>query len=176
VSEPARPTAQQTVGPFFHIGLPWERGGELVSPTHPDAIRVVGTVRDGDGEPVPDALIELWQPAEEAFGRCPTDADGGFEFVTVKPEAVPGPDGRPQARHIAVSVFARGLLCRLATRIYFPDEQQANAADPVLAAIGDEQLRSTLVARDEPEGRLRFDIRLQGEGDGGQGETAFLDV
>ena len=165
-----RPTASQTVGPYFHIGLPWEGGAELVPAGDPRAIRVGGTVYDGEGKPVPDALIEIWQPAEEAFGRTPTDADGGYEFVTVKPAPVEGPDGRPQAPHIAVSVFARGLLVRLVTRIYFPDEQEANANDPLLSSIEDEELRSTLLAR-EAHGVLRFDIRLQGEG-----ETAFLDV
>lgn len=165
-----RPTASQTVGPYFHIGLPWEGGAELVASDDPRAIRVGGTVYDGEGEPVPDALIEIWQPAEQAFGRTPTEAEGGYEFVTVKPAPVEGPDGRPQAPHIAVSVFARGLLARLVTRIYFPDEAEANAADPLLSSIEDEEARSTLVAG-EDGGRLRFDIRLQGDG-----ETAFLDV
>jgi len=156
-----------------------------VDRSHPDAIRIVGTVLDGEKRPVDDALIELWQangagryahpedvreelPLEEGFtgfGRCQTDEAGRFEFVTVKPGPVPG-----QAPHIAVSVFARGVLKRLATRIYFPDEEEANAADPVLSAIDDEDLRSSLVARRE-DGALRFDVRLQGEG-----QTAFFDV
>jgi protocatechuate 3,4-dioxygenase, alpha subunit len=180
-----RPTASQTVGPFFHIGLPWEGGAELVSPDHPDAIRIKGTVLDGEGTPVDDAMIELWQanragryrhpedsrvgiPLEEeftGFGRAQTDDGGRFAFVTVKPGAVPG-----QAPHIAVSVFARGVLKRLATRIYFPDEEEANAADPVLSSIGDQPERSTLVARPE-DGALRFDVHLQGDR-----QTAFLDV
>jgi protocatechuate 3,4-dioxygenase alpha subunit len=137
---------------------------------------------------VDDALVEIWQangagryahPADDredlpleddftGFGRCATDADGRFEFTTIKPGPVPGPDDRRQAPHIDVSIFARGLLNRLVTRIYFPDEEQANAADPVLSLIEDEELRRTLVALPE-DGALRFDIRLQGEG-----QTAFF--
>jgi protocatechuate 3,4-dioxygenase alpha subunit len=180
-----RPTASQTVGPYFHIGLPWEGGAELVPSEDPDAIRIEGTVLDGEGAPVDDALIELWQanragryrhpedrredvPVDEGFtgfGRTETDEAGRFAFVTVKPGAVPG-----QAPHIAVSVFARGVLKRLATRIYFPDEEEANAADPVLSGIEDERERSTLVARPE-DGALRFDVHLQGDR-----QTAFFDV
>ena len=158
-----RPTASQTVGPYFHIGLPWEGGAERVK----DGIRVGGTVYDGEGEVVPDALVEIWQPAERLFGRCATDADGRYAFTTVKPAPVPaaGGGGGEQAPHIAVSLFARGLLVRLVTRIYFPDEEQANAEDAVLAAAGD-----SLVAAAE-DGGYRFDIHLQGEL-----ETAFLDV
>ena len=145
-------------------------------------------MRDGAGEPLNDALVELWQanragryahpedareepPLEEGFtgfGRCGTDADGRFEFVTVKPGRVPAPDGTLQAPHISVSVLARGILKRLATRIYFPDEQQANGADPVLASV-DTARRSTLVAVPEDGDVLRFDIRLQGDG-----ETVFF--
>jgi protocatechuate 3,4-dioxygenase alpha subunit len=184
------PTPSQTVGPFFHFALLEENQSELVSPDHPSAVRIRGTVYDGAGEVVPDAMLEIWQanaagryahpedarahlPLDESFsgfGRCGTDAGGRFEFVTVKPGPVPAPDGRPQAPHVSVSVFARGLLKRLATRIYFPDEETANASDPVLTSIGDEALRSTLVARGE-DGGLRFDVYLQGER-----QTAFFDV
>lgn len=184
------PTASQTVGPFFHIGLEPLADAQLVDPGDPDALRIEGAVLDGAGEPVPDAVVEIWQanrsgryahpedgreelPLENGFtgfGRCPTDGDGRYGFVTVKPGVVPGPDGRPQAPHIAVSVFARGLLKRVVTRIYFPDEDAANAADPVLSSIEDPALRATLVA--EPAGGgLRFDVRLQGER-----QTAFFDV
>jgi protocatechuate 3,4-dioxygenase alpha subunit len=160
-----RPTASQTVGPYFHIGLFPE---PLANPDDPRAIRVGGVVTDGEGQPVGDALIEAWLPDEGLFGRTPTGDDGGYELVAVKPAPVGG-----QAPHIAVSVFARGLLTRLVTRIYFPDEEEANAGDPVLAAAG--EARDSLIA--QPEGdRLRFDIRLQGAGDAGEGETAFLDV
>jgi len=177
-------TPSQTVGPFFEYALPYEGGERLVSPDDADAIRIAGAVLDGDGRPVDDALVEIWQanrhgryrhpedtneelPLEEGFtgfGRCPTDAEGRFEFVTVKPGAADG-----QAPHIAVCVFARGLLRHLYTRIYFPDEVAANAADPLLAAIEDTALRSTLIAH-SLDGVLAFDIHLQGER-----QTAFLD-
>ena len=183
-------TPSQTVGPFFHFALLDEDQSELVSPDHPSAIRIEGAVYDGAGEVVPDAMLEIWQansagryahpedvredlPLDEGFsgfGRCSTDAEGRFAFVTIKPGPVPGPDGRPQAPHISVSVFARGLLKRLATRIYFPDEEAANAADPVLTSIEDGDLRSTLVAH-AVDDSLRFDIHLQGDR-----QTAFLDV
>jgi protocatechuate 3,4-dioxygenase alpha subunit len=178
-------TPSQTVGPFFAYALPYEGGERLVAPEGPDAIRIAGTVLDGDGRPVDDALVEIWQanrhgryrhtedtreelPLEEGFtgfGRCATDEDGRFGFVTVKPGPVP-----PQAPHVNVCVLARGLLRQLVTRIYFPDEQAANAADPLLSSIGDPAIRSTLVAR-ERDGALAFDIHLQGER-----QTAFLDV
>ena len=161
------PTPSQTVGPFFHIGLPDDGGHELVPPGHPHAIRLLGTVLDGEGEPVRDALIELWQanrdgrydhpedareeiplePGFRGFGRCGTDTSGGYRFVTVKPGPVPHPDGAMQAPHIDVSVFARGLLKRLVTRIYFPDERDANESDPVLASVEPER-RASLVARE----------------------------
>jgi protocatechuate 3,4-dioxygenase, alpha subunit len=183
-------TPSQTIGPFLHIELPYEAEEKLVDPNHPGAIRLLGTITDGEGDAVDDALVEIWQanaegryahpedareevPLEEGFtgfGRCATDDQGVFEFLTVKPGRVPGPNGRPQAPHIDVSVFARGLLNRLVTRIYFPDEAEANAEDPVLSLIEDEAQRATLIAR-ENGGALRFDIRLQGEG-----ETAFFVV
>lgn len=184
-------TPSQTVGPFFHFALLDEDRSRLVAPDHPSAIRIEGTVYDGAGDPVPDAMVEIWQasragryahpeddreelPLEEGFsgfGRCGTDAEGRFEFITVKPGVVPGPDGRPQAPHINASVFARGLLKQLVTRIYFPDEEEANAADPVLSLIEDPDLRSTLVVRSTGSGLLHFDIHLQGEK-----QTAFFDV
>ncbi|MGH2946411.1 MAG: protocatechuate 3,4-dioxygenase subunit alpha [Solirubrobacteraceae bacterium] len=178
-------TPSQTVGPFFAYALPYEGGERLVRADDPDAVRIVGAVIDGAGEPVSDALIEIWQanragryrhpedsreelPLEDGFtgfGRCPTDAEGRFEFVTVKPGPVP-----PQAPHINVCVLARGLLRQLVTRIYFPDEAAANAADPLLSSISDPAARSTLIAR-RLDGVLAFDIHLRGER-----QTAFLDV
>jgi protocatechuate 3,4-dioxygenase, alpha subunit len=174
-------TPSQTVGPFFSFGLPFDGGDRLVDPDDPDAIRISGTVYDGAGEPIEDALIEIWQanrhgryrhpedtrdeiPLEDGFigfGRCGTDAQGRYEFVTVKPGAT-----APHAPHINVIVLARGLLRHLFTRIYFPDEEEANAADPVLSSIEDPAVRETLIARE-----LQFDIHLQGER-----QTAFLDV
>jgi len=183
-------TPSQTVGPYLSIGLLTdEMGSSLVPDDDPRAIRIRGQVLDGNGDPVPDGLVEIWQanaagryahPADtrdevsledgfRGFGRSGTVDDGWFEFTTVKPGTVPMPDGRPQAPHLVVGIFARGLLKRIATRMYFPDEEEANAADPVLAELG-EQERATLVATAE-DGGLRFDIRLQGDG-----QTTFFAV
>jgi protocatechuate 3,4-dioxygenase, alpha subunit len=184
------PTPSQTVGPFFHDALLDGDRSELVSPDHPKAVRIEGTVYDGAGEPVSDAMVEIWQangagryndhadnredlPLDEGFsgfGRSGTDAGGRFSFVTVKPGPAPLPDGGMQAPHIMVSVFARGLLKRVVTRIYFPDEEEANAADPVLSSIEDPKPRETLIARVEGDA-LRFDIHLQGEN-----QTAFFEL
>jgi protocatechuate 3,4-dioxygenase alpha subunit len=184
------PTPSQTVGPFFSIGLPDDPPAELVAPDDPDALKLEGVVYDGEGETVVDALVEIWQanragrydhpedtrnePGLEegfrGFGRCGTDAEGRFRFVTVKPGPVPSPEGGLQAPHILVSVFARGLLKRVATRVYFPDEAEANGADPVLASVEDPAQRAALVAASE-NGGLRFDIHLQGES-----QTAFFGV
>jgi protocatechuate 3,4-dioxygenase alpha subunit len=153
------PTPPQTVGPFFSIGLPWEDGPAVVEPGSEGAIALRGTVYDGEGEPVPDALIETWQAPDEGcrgFGRCPTDADGRWEIVTRKPAPAAG-----EAPHVAVAVFARGLLHRVPTRIYFGDEADANAADPLLCAL-DADRRATLIATAE-DGAYRFDIHLQGD-------------
>jgi protocatechuate 3,4-dioxygenase, alpha subunit len=185
------PTPSQTVGPFFHIGVDESFiGPELVPRDHPDAIVLFGVVTDGEGAPVSDSMIEIWQanPAgryanpEDAraeipltegfdgFGRAATDADGRYELVTLKPGPVPGRNGEPQAPHIEMSVFARGLLKRLVTRVYFPDEAEANEADPVLSSVEDPDARATLVAVPE-DGGLRFDINLQGDR-----ETTFFAV
>jgi protocatechuate 3,4-dioxygenase, alpha subunit len=137
-------TPSQTVGPFFAIGLCRETQNEVV----PGGVRLAGRVLDGAGDPVPDAVVELWQQGDDGtrWGRCGTDAEGRFEFVTERP-----PDGVAE-----VLVFARGLLRHLATRCYFPD-----AGDAVLEAL-DPADRETLVARKE-NGALRFDVRLQGD-------------
>ena len=160
------PTPPQTVGPFFAIGLPWPDGPAVVEPGSAGAIALHGTVYDGGGEPVPDALVETWQadpaPPARGFGRCPTDELGRWEIVTRKPQPAGG-----EAPHVAVAVFARGLLDRVPTRIYFGDEPEANAADPLLASL-DPAERATLVA--EPDGAgYTFDIHLQGDH-----ETVFL--
>ena len=150
----SRTTPSQTVGPFFSIGLADATQNVLV----PDgSVRIVGQVLDGAGDPVPDAVVELWQPGADGtlWGRCGTDAEGAFEFVTEKPA---GEDG--SAPSIDVLVFARGLLRHVATRLYFPDEA-ANSDDPILAPLEPGE-RETLVARPDGEA-LRFDIRLQGE-------------
>ena len=162
------PTPPQTVGPFFSIGLPWPDGPAVVEPGSDGAIVLRGIVYDGEGAPVPDALIETWQsdPAapSRGFGRCPTDGDGRWEIVTRKPAAAGG-----EAPHVAVAVFARGLLHRVATRIYFGDEPDANAADPLLSGL-DPDRRATLIAAAH-DGGYRFDIHLQGDH-----ETAFLQL
>jgi protocatechuate 3,4-dioxygenase alpha subunit len=159
-------TPSQTIGPFLAIGLPWPDGPYVVPEGTPGAITVAGIVRDGAGAGVPDALVETWQadpdgrfahpddprgPAEppagfRGFGRCATDEAGCFRFITRRPGALPAPGGGVEAPHLDVSVFTRGLLNRVVTRIYFPDERAANEADPVLSAIGDPARRATLVA------------------------------
>ena len=172
------PTPSQTIGPFFHDALLDRIYSELVSLDHPEAIVIRGTVYDGAGEVVPDAMVEIWQANRDdlsldedfsGFGRSGTDESGEFSFLTVKPGPVPGPDRQVQAPHVMVSVFARGLLKRLVTRIYFPDEEEANAGDHILSSIEDQELRRTLLARDEGDA-LRFDIHLQGDG-----QTAFFE-
>lgn len=158
-------TPSQTVGPYFAIGLLDRPANELV----PDGIRIAGRVLDGAGEPVPDAMVEIWQADEEGryqpdfgWGRSGCDTEGRFSFVTRKPGRVQG-----QAPHVSILVFARGLLKPVRTRMYFPDEEEANAEDPVLSAVED---GSTLVALEAGDG-LEFDIRLQGDG-----QTVFFAV
>ena len=184
-------TPSQTVGPFFHDALSWPDAVALVRPeTRGERIAIVGRVLDGDGQPVPDALIEIWQanaagrydhpedrqgkprdPAFRGFGRCASDADGGFRFATIRPGRVPGRGNSLQAPHINVGLFARGLLRRLVTRIYFEDAPE-NAEDPILALVQDPARRATLLAKPVPgDGPVyRFDIVLQGKG-----ETVFFD-
>jgi protocatechuate 3,4-dioxygenase alpha subunit len=182
-------TPSQTVGPYLAIVLPWSDGPDVVAGGRPGRITIKGRLTDGAGEAVPDGLIEVWQadpqgrfnhpddprgPATHdgfrGFGRCPTDADGRFHFHTVKPGPLPDGAGGTEAPHLDVSVFARGLLHRLVTRIYFPDEADANAADPVLTALTADQ-RALLTATAQDDATLRFDIRLQGEG-----ETPFFQI
>jgi protocatechuate 3,4-dioxygenase, alpha subunit len=155
-------TPSQTVGPFFRIGLSTTIGSHVVGEGMPGAVRISGQVFDGNGEPVPDAMIETWQA--EGAGRCATDEEGHFAIVTSKPAG----DSAPGAPHLDVSVFARGLLTRLVTRLYFPDAHDANDADPVLQSLSPAE-RATLVAVRE-DGGLRFDIHLQGAR-----ETVFFD-
>jgi protocatechuate 3,4-dioxygenase, alpha subunit len=190
-------TPSQTVGPFLHLGLaPADYnvrplfGPDLAGPgVTGTAIRIEGCLLDGEGNALPDALLEIWQadaqgryahPADgralssnsfRGFGRAPTDAAGGFAFSTIKPGAVPGPHGGLQAPHINLGIFARGLLKRLFTRIYFKDEPM-NRADPILALVPP-QRRHTLMAVSDAvrAGVFRFDIRLQG-----QDETVFFDA
>jgi protocatechuate 3,4-dioxygenase, alpha subunit len=160
-------TPSQTTGPFFSIGLCARPGSELVAPDSDGALEIAGRVLDGAGDGVPDFLVEIWQAdadgryrGEFGWGRCGATPDGGYRFVTVKPGSVPVADGRPQAPHLNVLVFARGLLKPVYTRMYFPDEE-LNDTDPVLSALAESD-RPSLIAVDVG-GRLQFDIRLQGE-------------
>ena len=184
-------TTWQTVGPYFRIGLQWLFNDELAGPgVVGERVVIEGRVLDADGQGVPDAMLELWQansagkyahpedtqekPIEkgfQGFGRIPTAEDGSFRFSTVKPGRVPGPDGKLQAPHIDVSVFMRGLLRRLVTRIYFPDEP-ANSEDFALSLV-EPSRRATLIARKSPgrEGLLEWNVVLQGPE-----ETVFFDV
>jgi protocatechuate 3,4-dioxygenase alpha subunit len=185
-----RSTPAQTVGPFLHIALSWDGGQYVVPAGTPGGLWLRGRVLDGAGEPVGDALVETWQadpdgrfdhpddprgaakPAVEGFtgfGRCPTEADGGYAIFTVQPGPLPTPDGGTEAPHLDVTVLARGLLHRVVTRVYFPDETAANDADPVLSSV-DPARRATLVATAGPDG-LHHDIRLQGDD-----ETVFFDL
>jgi protocatechuate 3,4-dioxygenase, alpha subunit len=187
------PTPSQTVGPFFHLGMDRPEWADLtVNNPRGERMVIEGRVLDGDGAPVPDAVIEVWQanaagryshpddsrddapldPGFRGFGRVATDAEGKFRLVTIKPGPVPERGNAWQAPHINLAVFARGLLRHLYTRIYFADDPR-NEADPLLASIDDAAVRGTLLAR-RAEGEppvYRFDIVLQGEN-----ETAFLDI
>ena len=190
--EAVLPTPSHTVGPFYGYALPF-RGGEDIAPLgHPDTVTVHGYILDGEGNPLPDAFVELWgadpdgnvsttdgsmrrDPASgehlgrngvefTGWGRIQTDADGHWYARTLRP----GARGH-SAPYISVCVFARGLLVHLFTRVYLPDDEAALAADPLLARL-DEARRDTLIAKDEGNSTYRFDIRLQGEG-----ETVFLE-
>jgi protocatechuate 3,4-dioxygenase alpha subunit len=177
-------TPSSTVGPYFGIALTHEDLTCLVPEGSAGALVLTGTVTDGEGRPVPEAMIEVWQADEEGsydadpvgdeegftgFGRCHTDAEGRYRFLTVKPGAVPSPGGGIQAPHISMAIFGGGLLKPLRTRVYFDDEPEANADDAVLATV-DEERRLLLLARVE-EGTAGFDIRLQGDG-----ETPFFET
>ena len=181
-------TPSQTIGPYFTVGLPWDHGPYAVSPGTPGAIAISGVLLDGSGEPIPDGLIETWQPDSEGrfpdlhasggrfepngfrgFARAATDDRGRYEIVTVKPGPVSGAGGELQAPHIDVSVFARGLLHRCVTRLYFADEQGSNARDPILNTVPSAR-RQTLLAHPTGDG-YQFDIRLQGAG-----QTVFFDL
>lgn len=187
MTKPLLPTADQTVGPFFRDGLVYPGDRELVPAGSAGSIVLDGRVLDGAGEPVPDALVEIWQPGPDGaivsetgsrgrragsftgFGRCETDADGWYSFTTLEPAPL-----RPGApAFFAVQVFARGLLANLSTRIYLPDDADTLTGDPLLAGLSAER-RATLIADRTGPARLTRDIRLQGSDAPGADETVFL--
>lgn len=179
-------TPSQTIGPYFAVGLPWTEGPYVVPPGTLSGIWIRGRVLDGNGDPVPDAMVETWQadpdgrfnarggraavvPGFRGFGRASAGPEGEYGLFTVKPGPLAGDDGATQAPHIDVSVFARGLLKHVVTRIYFADEETANDLDPVLSSLRDPE-RATLIASRSDDG-YRLDVRLQGER-----ETVFFEV
>lgn len=187
-------TPSQTVGPYLALGMDWPGGEHAVPAGTPGSITVGGWFTDGTGVGVPDGMIETWQadpagrfdhpddprgrvprrPGSPLFARCLTRPDGRWSVTTLRPGLVPGPDGTLQAPHLLVSVFARGMLDRLVTRIYFPEDGAVpgpggHGADPVLSAVPAAR-RHTLVA-ESVEGGYRFDIRLQGDA-----ETVFFEL
>ncbi|MGO9302771.1 MAG: protocatechuate 3,4-dioxygenase subunit alpha [Candidatus Korobacteraceae bacterium] len=184
-------TTSQTVGPYFKIGLQWLNRDNLVGEgVSGERVTIQGRVFDGDGTPVPDAILEIWQanahgkyghpedtlnkplePGFKGYGRVPVSAEGVFRFDKIKPGPVPEPNGEEQAPHLVVSVFMRGVLRRLVTRIYFPDEPR-NAADLILNLV-EPARRPTLVAKKTAggPGTLEWNVVLQGPN-----ETVFFDL
>lgn len=184
-------TTSQTVGPFFKIGLEWlYRDNLVVEGVSGERVTIQGRVLDGDGLPVPDAIVEIWQanahgkynhpedtqdkPLEHGFngyGRVPTNAEGLFRFTTIKPGPVPGPNGKEQAPHLVISVFMRGVLLRLVTRMYFPDDAR-NSDDPILNLV-ETARRATLIAKKTASrpGALEWNVILQGPE-----ETVFFEL
>ncbi|MDQ5849958.1 MAG: protocatechuate 3,4-dioxygenase subunit alpha [Pseudomonadota bacterium] len=181
-------TTSQTVGPFLRIGLEWMVLEEIAPQGVPgERVTIEGRVSDGEGKPVSDAAVEIWQansrgkyaspadtqdkpldPGFRGYGRSLTDDAGAFRFRTIKPGRVPGPQGKDQAPHLNVTIFMRGLLKQLVTRVYFPDEP-ANADDPILALVPAERL-ATLIAKKRGDGVLEWNVALQGKN-----ETVFFD-
>ncbi len=196
-------TPSQTAGPYVHIGLrpsvagfagyTWEPDHQIANPADKSRrIRISGTVFDGTGAPVKDALIEAWQadanghyphpedgrpvmPGFRGFGRAAADLESGeWHFDTIRPGPVPGPGGTLQAPHVSLWIVARGINIGLHTRLYFPEDAALHATDPLLAIIPDPRRRETLIATREKDGEgvtYRFDIHIQGEY-----ETVFLDI
>ena len=186
---PAHSTPSQTVGPFFSIGLDRLNRADLSQGASGERVTIQGRVLDGDGQPIPDAVLEIWQAdpdgryhhPEQAgtpkdatpffgFGRIPTDERGQFSFSTIKPGPVHGPDGKPQAPHLQISVFMRGLLKQLVTRVYFPEEP-LNDSDMVLQLVPELRRQTLIAQRTGPQATtLEWNVCLQGEH-----ETVFFD-
>jgi protocatechuate 3,4-dioxygenase, alpha subunit len=184
-------TPSQTVGPYFKIGLQWLYGDNLAPQgVAGERVLIQGLVLDGDEVPVPDAVLEIWQansygkyahpedqqdkpldPGFRGYGRVPVNQDGVFRFATIKPGSVPGPDGKEQAPHLVISLFMRGLLKRLVTRMYFPGDAR-NAADPILNLV-EPQRRTTLVTSQSADGSGLFEWNLVLQG---VNETVFFDI
>jgi protocatechuate 3,4-dioxygenase alpha subunit len=184
-------TTSQTIGPFFEIGCRWLHQDNLAGEgIAGERVTIQGRVLDGDGTPVPDAFLEIWQanshgkyahpedtqdkplePGFTGFGRVPVDAKGTFRFETIKPGPVPGPDNKEQAPHLVISIFMRGLLKRLTTRMYFPNEV-LNTSDPILNLV-DQSRRPTLIAKPTSGAphQLQWKVILQGTH-----ETVFFDL
>lgn len=184
-------TTSQTVGPFFTIGMQWLYQNQLAPEgVSGERVTIQGRVLDGDGVPVPDAILEIWQanahgkyahpedtqpkllePGFTGYGRVPADHEGAFRFTTIKPGPVPGPNAKDQAPHLLVSVFMRGLLIRLVTRMYFPNDPR-NADDSILKLVEPER-RSTLIAKPVSghPGVIEWNVVLQGPN-----ETVFFDL
>jgi protocatechuate 3,4-dioxygenase alpha subunit len=182
-------TPSQTVGPFFHIGCTKLFVSDLAGPSVPGThISIEGRILDGDRHPVPDAMIEIWQanaagkyahpedPQDKplnsefrGYGRVATDQNGKFRFTTIKPGSVPGPENKMQAPHLEISIFMRGLLKQLVSRIYFPGDS-AIASDPILNLVNPAR-RETLIARAESNNSFRWDVILQGKD-----ETVFFEI
>lgn len=178
----SRATASQTAGPYWHL-IDFPAWADLLRPDGPNAgaagerIVLTGMITDGRGAVVPDAMVEIWQAgphgrydgAFHGFGRCATDVEGRYRFITVKPGAVAGPGNSTQAPHVTITIFARGLMRGVSTRAYFAGDALL-ADDPILALVPDAR-RATLIAQPADAGTWRLDIRLQGEG-----ETVFFEV
>lgn len=173
-------TTSQTVGPYLHIGLTWLITESLAPAGVPgERVQIRGRVLDGDGKPVNDALVEIWQADSRGkygaskrfrgFGRSATDDAGAFRFSTIKPGRVTGPDGKLQAPHILAVIFMRGQLKQLVSRIYFPGEA-SNAQDPVLARVPKERRATLIASKTGKPGALEWNVILQG-----RGETVFFD-
>lgn len=184
-------TTSQTVGPYFKIGLQWLNRDNLVGEgVSGERVTIQGRVFDGESAPVPDAILEIWQanahgkydhpedtqdkplePGFKGYGRMPVTAEGAFRFATIKPGPVPGPSAKEQAPHLVISVFLRGVLRRLVTRMYFPDDPR-NAGDPILSLV-EPARRSTLIAKETAgnPGALEWNVVLQGPD-----ETVFFDL